>query len=232
MTRSNTPQRRPAMDPHPGMDQGAPRVQDPVRRPAARHRNLTPTTRQPSTQSLELTPAQPPTHLIGLPRVDGRRASRDEIAPGCQGSRQLGGATKTRVLRRSDRGIASGAIAEAAQCLLDRRFRVSTEGHVRTHAGDPPVDVAPSNATVASRGGAAVCRPRIRRRSPVARCGSELSVGAGGCFDRASDSKGRLQAVTYRAASKHFGGSCNRRNEGSTTGAGRRRRRHAHLWRI
>ena len=61
------PQRRPAMDPHPSLDQGATRVQDPVRRPAPRQRNLTATTRQPSTQGLELTTGQSPTHLPGHP---------------------------------------------------------------------------------------------------------------------------------------------------------------------
>ena len=60
------PQRRPAMDPHPSLDQGATRVQDPIRRPAPRHCNLT-ATRQPSAQGLELPTGQPPTHSPGHP---------------------------------------------------------------------------------------------------------------------------------------------------------------------
>ena len=70
------PQRRPAMDPHPSLDQGATRVQDPVRRPAPRQCNLTATTRQPSTQGLELTTGQPPTHLPGHPPP---RSWRDRV---------------------------------------------------------------------------------------------------------------------------------------------------------
>jgi hypothetical protein len=60
-------QRRPGLDPHPELDCGAARVQDPLRRPRPR-RNLTPTPRQPSTRTSELRQAQPPTQLVGHPR--------------------------------------------------------------------------------------------------------------------------------------------------------------------
>ena len=57
------PERDPAMDPHPGVDQGAARVQDRVRRPAP-GRKLTPTPRQPSTTTLDF--SQPTAHTVFL----------------------------------------------------------------------------------------------------------------------------------------------------------------------
>ena len=53
----------PAVDPNPELDGGAAGVQDPLRRPGPRHRKLTPTTGQPSTPTLELRQAQPPTQI-------------------------------------------------------------------------------------------------------------------------------------------------------------------------
>ena len=65
------PERSPAMDPNQGMDQGAARVQDQVRRPAS-GRNLTPTNRHPRRLPYPYN-QDPPTHFNGRPRVCPRK---------------------------------------------------------------------------------------------------------------------------------------------------------------
>jgi hypothetical protein len=56
------------VDPDAELDRRAARVQDPLRRTRARHGNLIPHTRQPSTHTLESRQPQPPTQISGRPR--------------------------------------------------------------------------------------------------------------------------------------------------------------------